>query len=130
MRMAVWLGRFFLTLREHLPVPPVPITLKPLLRIVPLLRRQEFPQSRMAGLHLIAARPAVIGEEVAAAALDGEIGQRAERVGRAFLSFRGVLHAEVEDDTGPGLPRPGEGALAVALDQPHRAVDDVGAAAA
>ena len=83
--------------------------------------------------------PAAAGTQqvaVAASPSGGRSGRSSRRVrarGRSAAgrrpqpphALRRVLDVEVEDDAGPGLARPGEGGLVVALDQADGAVHDV-----
>ena len=69
--------------REHLAVVAIPVALEHLAGVVLALERQERAHLGIAALHLVLARPAVIGQVVAAAVRDAEIDERAERVGRA-----------------------------------------------
>ena len=103
----------------------VPVAREALVGVVLALGGEELPHARVAALDLVAPRPAVVGEEVAAAARSGEVDEPAERVRRVRDAVRRVLDVEVQDDAGPRLARPGEHRLVVALDQSHRPVDDV-----
>ena len=112
---------------EHLLVVAVPVALENLVRVVLPLQAQEFGHLRIARLDLLAGRPAVVGEEVAAAERDGAVDQAAE-VSRGLAdAVLGVLDVQVHDDAGPRLARPGEEALVVALDEADRAVDELDA---
>src|SRR5262245_20858653 len=51
----------------------IPVALEQPVRIVLALATQELRHARMTGLDLGAVRPAVIGEEIAAAVLDGAV---------------------------------------------------------
>src|SRR5688500_18555917 len=73
----------------HPLVVPVPLAREAALRIEALLLREEEPELRIRRLDLLAPRPAVIGQEVAATARDREIDERAERVRR--LRERGLV---------------------------------------
>ncbi len=57
--------------------------------------------------------------------LEPDVDQAAEHVARLDQAARGVLDVHVEDHARIRLARPGHEALAVLLDQAHRAVDDV-----
>src|SRR5712664_1044573 len=109
---------------------PVPVALEQLLRVVLALELEELEELREAGLDLLAQGVAVIGGVVAAAVLDADVDQAPEGVAGADRAARGVLDVQIEDHAGVGLLRPGEEALAVLLDEPHRAVDDLDALAA
>ena len=92
---------------EHRPVMAPPVALEPLLRVVLQLAPQELGELRIRRLHLIAARPAVIGQEIAAAMTDRHVDQRTERVGAAVDAGRRVLDVQVEDGARPAVARPG-----------------------
>src|SRR5262245_32008870 len=55
---------------EHGAIVPVPFALEPLVRIVALFLFQKLRELRVAGQHLLPARPAMIREEIAAAETD------------------------------------------------------------
>ena len=78
---------------------------------------------RVARLDLGAARPAVIGEEIAAAELDRAIDQPPEMVGGLGNAIRVVIDVQVHDGADPGLARPGQKAFVVLLDQADGSVD-------
>src|ERR1051325_10956598 len=111
--------------KVHALVVPVPLALEELVRVVLALELEELRHLRVAGVDLAAQRVAVVGGVVAAAVAQPEVDQAPQRVGAADHPAGGVLDVQVEDDAGVGLARPGEEALAVLLDQAHRAVDDV-----
>src|SRR5262245_61012723 len=111
--------------KVHALVMAVPLALEELVGIVFALELEELRHLRIAGIDLAAQRVAVIGRVVAAAVAQAQVDQAPQRVGAADHAAGGVLDVQVEDDAGVGLARPGEEALAVRLDQAHRAVDDV-----
>src|SRR6266498_2177169 len=113
-------------IREHRLVVAIPRALEGLTGVVFALQPQELGQLRIAGLHLGPARPAVIGEEIAAAIFDGAAYQPAEIASGLANATLGVGHVQVHDRAGPGLARPGEKALAVLLDEADRSVDHLG----
>src|SRR5687768_14056169 len=104
---------------------PIPVALETLLGIIGELVTQELDHPRMASLDLVAAGEAAVGEVEAAAFGNRQIGQAAEGVVGAGGTGGGVLGVEIEDHAGPGVSRPGEDALVVALDKANSAVDDV-----
>src|SRR5688572_1415870 len=110
---------------KHLLVVPVPLALEQLLRVVLALELEELLQLREARVDLAAQAVAVVGRVIAAAVLDADVDQPPEHVARLDQAARGVLDVHVEDHAGVGLARPGEEGLAVLLDQPDGAVDDV-----
>ena len=58
----------------------IPIALEALVRIVFALQFQELAHARMARLHLVTPRPAVVRQILAAAVLNRDIDQASERV--------------------------------------------------
>src|SRR5205823_4150494 len=110
---------------EHVLVVPVPVALEQLFRVVLALELEEVGKLRVAGVDLATQRVPVIRRIPAAAVLDAQVDQAAELVAGADQAARGVLDVQVEDDAGVGLTRPGEEALLVLLDEPHRAGDDL-----
>ena len=60
----------------------------------------------MADLNLLAGRPPVIGEEVAAAELDSPIDEAAEVIGGLALAGIVVIDMQVHDRACPRLPSP------------------------
>ena len=103
----------------------VPIALEDLARIVAPLEAQELGHLRVAGLDLPAGRPAVVGEIVAAAELDGAVDQAAEVVSGLAQAVLVMIHVQVHDGADPRFARPGEKALAVLLDETDRPVDEL-----
>src|SRR5262249_2149853 len=101
----------------------IPIALKSFGWIVPVLRAQKFDYARMARCDLAATRPAVIGEEIAAAEFDRAVDQAAEIFGRLGDAIGRVIDVQVHDRAYPRLARPSEHALIVAFDQADGAVD-------
>src|SRR6187455_2342443 len=105
----------------------VPVTPEDRLRIEAPLLAEEFLDARMAGDELPRIGPAVLGQVVASAELDGPIDQPAE-VGRRLGNALGrVLDMKVENDAGPALACPRQYCLVVSFDDANRAVDDVDA---
>ena len=60
----------------------IPIALEDFGWVVSPLHPQELDHARVAGLDLVPIRPAVIGEEIAAAKFNGAVDQAAEIIGR------------------------------------------------
>src|SRR5439155_2279752 len=115
---------------EHRAVVPIPVALEALVGIVRALPAQKLGELGIAGFDLRPGRPAVVGEEVAAAATDRHVDQTAEVDLRPRQPRAGVHDVQVEHHARPRLPRPGEEGLVVALDQPDAAVDQLDAVAA
>src|SRR5882757_2184313 len=67
---------------EKLPIIAIPITLKPLARIVLFLQIQKFFKLRIAGSDLLGFREFVIRQVITSAASDREINESAERTRR------------------------------------------------
>jgi hypothetical protein len=101
----------------------IPIALEGFGWVVPALRPQKLDHARMARLDLAPTRPAVIGEEVAAAEFDRAVDQAAEIIGRLGDAIRRVIDVQVHDRADPRLARPSENTLIVAFDQADGAVD-------
>ena len=74
---------------------PVPVALEPLAGVVVQLEAQELVEPRVARLYLLARRPLVVGEVVAAAVLYRQIYQSPEGDGRAGQPVRGVDGVQV-----------------------------------
>src|SRR3954464_10140653 len=110
---------------EHPLVMAVPLALEEVVGIVLALELEELRHLRVAGFDLAAQGKAIVGGVVAAAVTQTEVDQAPQRIGAADDAPGGVLDVQVEDHAGVGLARPGEEALAVLLDQAHRAVDEV-----
>src|SRR6185503_15411842 len=72
----------------------------------------------------------MIGQIVAATAPDGHIDESAKGVGGVLPAWRCVSDMYIEYHASPVLSRPGEKTVLVALDQPDRAIDDLGLALA
>ena len=81
--------------RERRLVMAVPVALEAFLRVVLSLETQEVNELRIAGLHLLAGREAVIGEEVTAAVFDQAVDDAAEVLGRLAFAFVGVQDVQV-----------------------------------
>src|SRR5688500_16165759 len=95
--------------------------------IEPLLLPEELPDPRMAGDELPRVGPAVVGQVVAAAELDGAVDETPE-VGRRLRDARGcVLDVKIEDDAGPSAAGPRQTRLVVLLDDPDGPVNHVDA---
>src|SRR2546430_469401 len=105
---------------------PVPVALEEFARIVFALQLEEFLELRERRLYLAPERVAVVRRVIAATMAQADVDQRAERIGGADEAGARALDVEVEDHARIGLLRPGEEALAVLLDPPHGAVDDLG----
>ena len=111
---------------EHLAIVAVPRALEPLIGIVLTLQHQKLLHLWVAALNLVAPRPAMVSQVIAAAVRDAEVDEITERCGRFLdLAWR-VLDVQVEDDAGIPIARPGQKRLVVFFDQANRAVDDVG----
>src|SRR5918996_989624 len=119
-----------LALLKHLLVVPVPLALEELLFVVLALELHHLRQARVAGLDLAADGVAVVGREIAAAVLDADVDQAPEDIARLDETAGRVLDVYVEDDARVRPARPGHEALAVLLDEPYGAVDDVDLVAA
>src|SRR2546427_555779 len=85
-------------------------------------RSQQLDHARMAYLDLAPTGPSVISEEIAAAKFDRTVDQTAEIVGCVGDAIGRVIDVQVHDRADPGLARPRENTLVVALDQADGAV--------
>jgi hypothetical protein len=89
-----------LALGQQLLIKSRPIARKPTLRIPTMLSAQEIREFRITVEQLVAARMAVIGEEVAAAVFDGAVDEPAELLSRARAAERVVIDVEIEYHAG------------------------------
>src|SRR5882672_4526869 len=103
--------------REHRSVVTPPLALEALVRVVRDLETQEFDEVGIAGLDLLARRPAVIRQVVTAAAFASEVDQFPKGSPRALDARRVVIDVQIDHDAGPALARPSQEARAIALDQ-------------
>src|SRR5262245_43769299 len=102
---------------EQIAVVSIPLALEAPLGVVLLLELEEFGEARMAALDLLARRPAVIGQVIAAPVLDRPIDEPPKILSRLLQPLRRVGDVHIEDNAVPGLPRPGKEALVVLLDE-------------
>src|SRR5262245_59262224 len=110
---------------KHRPVVAVPVALEALVGVPEALEAQELGELGIGGRDLRARGVTVIREEIAAAVGERDVDQAPEVVGRPGQRLRRVLGVEVEDHARVAVARPRQERLAVALDQPHGAVDHV-----
>jgi hypothetical protein len=103
----------------------IPIALEDLVRIVAALEAQELGHLRVALFDLLAARPSVVGEVIAAAELDGAVNKTAEVVGRLAQAALIMIHMQVHNDTDPRFSRPGEHAFIIFLNETDRPVNEL-----
>ena len=107
---------------EHRLVEAIPVALEASVRVVALLEPQELDELGVAALDLLPGRPAVIREEVAAAAADGVVDEPPERRGawtqsvlqvddspryaaRGRWQHAGGVSSWISDETWRPLPR-------------------------
>src|SRR5258707_7750847 len=109
---------------EKLPIVTIPITLKPLTRIVLFLQIQKFFELRIARDDLLWFREFVIRQVITPAARYRQIDQSPERTRRRLDATRCMKREQIENDTGVGLLGPCKKALVIFFDQSDGAVDD------
>ena len=93
----------------------IPRAQQSLLRVISTLQGEKLAHLRITFLHLVAPRPPMVGEVVAATARGPQVDERPERIGGTVDAGCCVLDVQVENDARPGLARPREKALVIFL---------------
>src|SRR4051794_658567 len=104
----------------------VPIALEYLARIIHKLLGEKLAKLRIAGLHLLPCRPAVIRQIITTAARDTQIDQCPESAARRLQPSRTMRDMQVENNACVAFLGPAKEALFVLLYQPDGAIDHVG----
>ena len=95
---------------------PVPLAGENPVRVV--LEVQKFPELRIGPLNLVRAGPAVIGQVVASALVEGAVDQRLELRLSPVDTCGGVFHQQVEDNAGEVTLGPPEESFVLRLTVP------------